>query len=81
MTASKPPRQHKTARQRAEEALGVAQRRVDRLTKEKARRQGDLNKVVTELEQAAQRLAYAKRDPALPEQPTTGRTDQSGDTA
>lgn len=63
---SKPPRQAKTPRQRAEDQLGVAQRRVDALTKQRAKAQGALNRIVHDLEEAQARLDYVKQDPALP---------------
>lgn len=63
--SAKTPRQTKTPRQRAEEALAVAQRRVDSLDKQRKRLQGQVNQVVGDLEEAQARLAYVKQDPAL----------------
>lgn len=77
-----PPRRHKTPRQRAEEALGVAQRRVDNLDKQRKRLQGQVNQIVSELEEAKARLDYAKKDPALaPATTRPGTTNPAGDTA
>lgn len=82
-TNPKPPRRQKTPRERAGEALGVAQRRVDGLDKHRKRLQGQINQIVRDLEEAQARLNYAKQDPALP--PAAGRpsttSNQSGDTA
>lgn len=59
-------RQQKTPRQRAEEALAVAQRRVERLTTQRDKAQSALSAVATELDEAKARLDYARKDPALP---------------
>lgn len=75
MTSSK-PRQRKTPRQRAEETLGVAQRRVTTLDKQAKRLQDELEAVEHELADAKARLDYAKKDPAL----TTPASGQTGAT-
>jgi hypothetical protein len=77
---TKAPRQRKTDRQRAEEALGVAQRKRDRLHKQARARRKELEAIDKELREAEQRLEYAKRDPALTQTPST-TSNQSGDTA
>lgn len=61
-------RQTKTERQRAEEALAVARRKVDRLTKDRDRLEGDLRKVKAELRDAARLAEYRAQHPALPAQ-------------
>jgi len=80
---SKPqPRQKKTARQRAEEALGVAQRRVAHLDLQVEKARAQLDALVTELAEAQTRLEYVTQDPALDQgASTTTRTTTSGDTA
>lgn len=80
-TPAKPPRRQKTPRERAEEALGVAQRRRDLLHKQARKRRQELEALDRELREAEARLDYAKKDPALP--PAAGRpsttSNQSGD--
>lgn len=58
-------RQSKTDRQRAEERLGVAQRRVKRLEDQLTHQRGVVDATFTELTAARQRLEYAEADPAL----------------
>lgn len=62
-------RQTKTPRQRAEETLGIARRRVDRLTKQVKNTQDELEALEYDLDQAQQRLTYAQQDPALTNTP------------
>jgi hypothetical protein len=59
------PRTPKTPRQRAEEALGVAERRVERLTAERAKHQGEVNRIVGELADAEMRRDYLAQSPDL----------------
>lgn len=68
-------RQRKTPRQRAEEALGVAQRRRDRLVTEALALKKKADAIDRELEEAEARLAYIQQDPAL------APSNKSGDTA
>jgi septal ring factor EnvC (AmiA/AmiB activator) len=74
-------RQHKTPRQRAEETLATAQRVRDRIARQLIRTQKQLDALVHDLDEADDRLAYAKQDPALKGSTTTSTTNQSGDTA
>jgi hypothetical protein len=67
-------RQTKTERQRAEDALGVAQRKVDRLIEESKKLGGQLAKVDRDLDDAKKLLAYRRQHPALPSTTTTGST-------
>ncbi len=73
-------RQRKTDRQRAEEALGVAQRRVVRLEKQAQDARDHLDALDYELGAARRRLDYAGQDPALGTT-TAPTTDQAGATA
>lgn len=57
---------------RATEDVAVAQRIVDRLTTKAEGLEADALEVRGELEQAHQRLAYARQNPALPKQAATG---------
>lgn len=59
-------RKHKTPRQRAEEALGVAQRRVARLEAELYRLRLKHAPLEKELKAARARLEHAKANPDLP---------------
>lgn len=76
-------RQQKTPRQRAEEALGVAQRKRDALHKRAQQSRKELEVLDKELAEANDRLDYAKKDPALAPAatPTPSTTNQAGDTA
>lgn len=58
-------RQTKTPRQRAEEALGVAERRHRKAIATRNRLKGELAAAETEAEEANQLRAYAKQHPAL----------------
>lgn len=71
-------RQKKTPRQRAEEQLAVADRKVTRLRKERDKHQGELNRIVSELEAETARRDYLAQHPDL-KQPST--TNPTGDTA
>lgn len=62
-------RQPKTPRQRAEEALGVAQRRVATLEAKLEKARGAVTDVEGELAEARRRLTYVTADPALPGEP------------
>lgn len=73
MTTSR-PRQTKTPRQRAEETLGVAQRRRDRLVTEAIRLKKKVDALDRELADAEARLTYAQQDPALGTIDTPGGT-------
>lgn len=67
-------RQTKTERQRAQEALGVAQRQVDRLRKEEKRLRTQTDAVTEALREARQLLEYRAQHPAL--QSTTPTTTE-----
>lgn len=75
------PRQRKTPRQRAEENLGLAKRRRDRLHQEAQRRRKDLEELDRELRDAEARLDYAKKDPALEQGTSTSHDTLGGTTA
>jgi hypothetical protein len=75
------PRQRKTSRQRAEESLGVAQRKHDRLVKEVAVRRAELAAAESELAEAKRRLEYARQDPALDPQQLDTPHIPTGDAA
>jgi hypothetical protein len=62
---SKAPRQRKTPKQRAEEALGVAERRWEQLDRQVVKARADLFNLEGEWTQAKVRLEYARQDPAL----------------
>lgn len=62
-------RQRKTPRQRAEEALAVAERKVTRLKKDRAKHQGALNRTTTELDEAVVRRDYLAKHPDLKQDP------------
>lgn len=74
-------RQRKTPAQRAEEALGVAQRRVDRLVKQTTDARADLEALEQELAEAEARLTYVKADPALKHRQIRTTTTPGGTTA
>lgn len=61
----RPARRTKTARERAEEALGVEQRKVDRLQKAVNHQSSLLAQYRAELSEARRLLAYAESHPAL----------------
>jgi hypothetical protein len=61
-------RQRKTPRQRAEEALAVAERKVARLTVECDKNEAAFKTSKRELEAAKRRRAYLAQDPDLPHQ-------------
>ena len=58
-------RQRKSPRQRAEEALGIAQRKVKRLDDAITKAERELAALKAERVEAAQRLEYVQSDPAL----------------
>jgi hypothetical protein len=62
-------RQKKTPRQRAEEALAVAERRVAALRKKSKKLRVELDAVDRELDDAARRRDYLAHSPDLPPQP------------
>lgn len=62
-------RQPKTPRQRAEEALGVANRRVVTLEQKLSKAKDAVTSVEVELGEARRRLTYVTADPALPGEP------------
>lgn len=67
-------RQTKTPRQRAEEALGVAERRYARATAARDRLARDLAAAEAEVAEATQLSAYAKQHPALQNTTNTEET-------
>lgn len=62
-------RQKKTPRTRAEEALGVAGRKVKRLNDERAKHHAHVARLNDEIEAACQRLEYAQANPDLGTEP------------
>ena len=62
-------RQKKTPKQRAEEALAVAERKVAQLKTERDKAQSTLLNLEAELGDAVVRRDYLKQDPALPPTP------------
>lgn len=70
-------RQTKTPKQRAEDALGVAQRRYDRAEANAIRLKKEYHAASTELDDANDLLMYAKSHPALQ---STNPTTQEGTT-
>lgn len=74
MTESK--RQPKTPRQRAEEALGVAQRRVAKCQERVKKGEGEVRAAKRELLEAERRLTYVAADPALPQPDQPGPKDE-----
>jgi septation ring formation regulator EzrA len=77
-------RQQKTPRQRAEETLAAAKRRVARLEKQTKAAEQAYSALVAELAQAEARLDYAHQDPALKQgtsTTTSSTTKQAGATA
>lgn len=82
----KQPRQTKTPRQRAEEALAAADRKVTKLRKQSDQLRVDLSKVDAELRDANALRDFLAGHPALPkstQQPTSKAAagDQKGHTA
>lgn len=73
-TRARPTRQRKTDRQRAEEALGLAQRKRDRLQERAEQLRVDLHTADDDLADAEARLDYASKDPALQGSSTTPST-------
>ena len=67
-------RQTKTPRQRAEEALAVAERRHGRASKTVNQLRSDLLDAENELAEAKRLHDYAKQHPALQQAPTTTST-------
>ena len=67
-------RQTKTPRQRAEEALGVAERRYRRAIATRNRLASDLADAETEVSEATELRAYAKQHPALQNPTNTKET-------
>lgn len=65
-------RQAKTPRQRAEEALAVAERHVDRLTKKVASTRGDLEALEDEWRAAQARRDHLRQHPDLAAPTSTG---------
>lgn len=78
-TPAKPPRQQKTPLQRAEETLGLARRKRDKLHDQAEAARKELEVLDRELGEAERRLDYAKKDPALQQgTSTTQHDDTSG---
>jgi hypothetical protein len=65
----KAPRTRKTPQQKAEQALGVAERRVAALTTQKAKFEAELATVFAELKDATRRRDYLAQSPDLPTSP------------
>jgi hypothetical protein len=70
MQPSDAKRQRKTPRQRAEEALAIAERRVAALAKKDVELTSELTGVQRELKQAKVRRDYLAKSPDLPQQET-----------
>jgi hypothetical protein len=70
MTDSKKPRTTKTPKQRAEEALAVADRRVAKLTAERDAADTARATANVALAEAVRRRDYLRQDPALPQSAT-----------
>lgn len=74
-------RQTKTPRQRAEEAVGVEQRRVKKLKTQWTKAHDDAERLEAELATAETRLQYLRQHPDLKPNPgTTTPTTTTGDT-
>lgn len=69
------PRQRKTDQQRAQERLGIEQRRVEGLVEKRDAAEAALTAAESDLERARARLAYAEADPALDTFETAGGDD------
>lgn len=76
--APKPKRQTKTPRQRAEDALGVAQRRVEKLECEETRLVDELDAARRSLAEARARRDYVAADPALADDAQMSLDDVAG---
>jgi hypothetical protein len=70
-------RQAKTPRQRAEEQLGVADRKVNKLQAAKLRIKADLAAIESDLADAVRRRDYLAQSPDLPPTPTFEATSRS----
>lgn len=71
---SESKRHPKTPRQRAEEGLGVAQRRVAKCEKRVKAAEDEKAAANRELAAARSRLEYVAADPALPQQAEAGES-------
>jgi hypothetical protein len=67
-------RQAKTPRQRAEEQLGVADRKVKKLQTARLRAAAELQAIESDLEDAVRRRDYLAQSPDLPKQQPTAET-------
>lgn len=65
------PRQSKTPKQRAEEAVGVLERRLTKLSTKRADMVAEREAIDTEINATEARLAYAKQNPDLSTPTTT----------
>lgn len=65
MTTKPTPKRTKTPRQRAEEAVAAADRKVKRLAAQDRKARDHATAIAAELDDARIRLAYLKQDPAL----------------
>lgn len=65
MTSNEPTKPRKTDAERAEERLGVANRKVEKLERDEKRLEGDLKATRTDLAEARRRRDYLADDPAL----------------
>lgn len=76
-------RQAKTPQQRAQEALDVAERHVDRLSRKRNDLKAALAVVTNELDEAVVRFNYLKQHPDLGQKAgsTTPSTTSTGDNA
>lgn len=74
------PRQQRTPRERAELALGIAERRYNRAIEVRDRLASELVDAEAEVTEATQLRAYAKQHPAL-QTPSTTPTQEEGITA
>lgn len=73
---SKPPRTKKTPARRAQEALDVADRIVDRLTKQRDTLRRGALAAEGALTDATKRRNYLAQNPDLPQTPTKPTTDK-----
>lgn len=71
------PRQRKTPRQRAEEALATKNRKVVRLDKQIDRLTADLAAARREQAEVIRRRDYLAENPDLPQQPTRSKTSST----
>ena len=62
-------RRLRTPRERAEEALAVADRKVARLSAERDKLQGTLSEITQARAEAVRRRDYLAQDPALSDEP------------